>query len=95
MMLILVQKGRVTMREANPTRLLGYVQLRVGQKTIAVPVQAVKLDRDGGNRAGGFYVEDDQFGIYVDEAGTATDVQEQIARGSNEAVRHIGRKYLN
>jgi hypothetical protein len=84
------------MREANATeRLLGYVQLRVGDKTIAIPVQAVKLGADGGKRPGGFYVEDDQFGIYVAEGATDRDVQEQIARGSNEAVRHMGKKYLN
>jgi hypothetical protein len=84
------------MREANASsRLLGYVQLRVGEKTIAVPVQAVKLEADGRKRPGGFYAEDDEYGIYVDDDGTERDVQAQIAKGSNDAVRHMGRKYLN
>jgi hypothetical protein len=86
------------MREGSmndSSRLLGYVQLRIGDKMIAVPVQAVKLEADGGKQPGGFYVEDDGFGIYVDGDATPGDVEAQIARGSNEAVRHMGRKYLN
>lgn len=83
------------MREASGTsRLIGYVQLRVGEKTIAVPVQTVKVGV-GDKRVGGFYPASDEFGIYVDDDASEGDVQEQIARGSNEAVRHMGRKYLN
>jgi hypothetical protein len=89
-----MREGKLASSSAS-SRLLGYVQLRIGEKTIAVPVQAVKLEADGGKRPGGFYVEDDEFGIYVDGEATERDVQEQIARGSNEAVRHMGRKYLN
>jgi hypothetical protein len=83
------------MREANlSSRLLGYVQLRVGEKLVAVPVQSMKLDQDGGRRPGGFYAEGTQLGIYVDDEG-GEDVQEQIRKASDDAVRHIARKFFN
>jgi hypothetical protein len=84
------------MREANvSSRLLGYVQLRVGERIVAVPVQAMKLDRDGRKRPGGFYAEGSQLGIYVDEQAPEADVQEQIRLASNDAVLHIARKLFN
>jgi hypothetical protein len=76
-------------------RLLGYVQLRVGDRVVAVPVQAMKLDPDGGKRPGGFYVEGTQLGIYVDSDADSGDVAEQIRRASQEAAQHIARKYSN
>ncbi len=84
------------MREANlSSRLLGYVQLRVGGQVVAVPVQSLKLDPDGGKRPGGFYAEGAEIGIYVDEQSGDVDVTEQIRRASNDAARHIGRKHFN
>ena len=53
------------------------------------------LDPDGGNRPGGFYVEQGQLGIYVDGKADAQDVAEQIRRASHEAAKHIARKYAN
>jgi hypothetical protein len=87
------------MRDTNHTsrnpRLLGYVQLRVGSRVMAVPVQAIKLDPDGGKRPGGFYVEGSQIGIYVDEQAGEAAVAEQIEQASNDAAQHIARHYLN
>jgi hypothetical protein len=84
------------MRETNvSSRLLGYVQLRVGARIIAVPVQSMKLEQDGGKRPGGFYVEGSQLGIYVDEQAAESDVEEQIRQASNEAVLHITKKIFN
>ncbi len=84
------------MREADlPSRLIGYVQLHVGGKVVAVPVQAIKVDRDGGERPGGFYAEGAQCGIYVSDEASEEDVTEQIKRASMDAVQHIGRKLLN
>jgi hypothetical protein len=84
------------MRETNlASRLLGYVQLRVGPKIIAVPVQSMSLDRDGGKRPGGFYAEGSQLGIYVDDAAPENDVEEQIRKASNDAVLHIAKKVFN
>jgi hypothetical protein len=74
-------------------KLLGFVQVRVGSRTFAVPVQALVLDQDGGSPAGGFFVEGDQLGIVVDES--APDVAEQIKRATAEAVRHLSLKVLN
>jgi hypothetical protein len=84
------------MRETNvSSRLLGYVQLRVGARIVTVPVQSMKLDQDGGKRPGGFYAEGAQLGIYVDEEAADADVQEQIREASNDAVVHIARKLFN
>ncbi len=76
-------------------RLLGYVQLRVGEKVYALPVQAAKFDRDTDSQPGGFFVEDGELGILVDGDASASEVQAQIAQASAEAVRHISRKFLN
>jgi len=84
------------MREANvSSRLLGYVQLQVGGRLVAVPVQAVRLDADGGETPGGFYAEGTQIGIYVDEKASQSDVADQIRRASDDAVQHIAKKILN
>jgi hypothetical protein len=77
------------------SRLLGYVQLRVRERLYALPVQAVKFDRDGGTTPGGFFDANGELGILVDSAGSATDVQIQIESASAEAARYIARKYLN
>jgi hypothetical protein len=75
-------------------KLLGVVQVRVGSRTFAVPVQAIVFDRDVGTTpAGGFFVEGDQLGILVDES--APDVDDQIKRATEDAVRHLSLKILN
>jgi hypothetical protein len=85
------------MREVNNTgsRLLGFVQLRVGDRVVAVPVQSLNLAQDGWNRPGGFYVEGQDLGIYVDVHANAEEVAEQIRAASNDAAQHIARKYSN
>ena len=84
------------MREGNvSSRLLGYIQLRVGSQLVAVPVQSMRLDADGGERPGGFYAEGNDVGIYVDTDAGAGDVAEQIRRATHDAVRHMGRKHFN
>jgi hypothetical protein len=78
-------------------RFLGYVQLQVGAKVFALPVQAVPLKKaDGSTQPGGFFTEDSgQWGIIVDSEATPEGVEEQIQRASEDAVRHISKKYLN
>jgi hypothetical protein len=80
-------------------RLLGFVQVRVGPKTYALPVQAVHFERDGQSTAsaGGFFAGDgaDDYGILVDDTASEGDVQEQIMKASIEAAHHFSRKYLN
>lgn len=85
----------------NPTdqratgRLLGVVQLRVGDRTYTVPVQALSFVSDGDRpeTAGGFFVEGEQLGILVD--ASAPDVDARIRAASEEAVRHLSLKVLN
>jgi hypothetical protein len=81
-------------------RLLGFVQVRVGAKIFALPVQSVHFERDTSSvtPAGGFFADEnegDQYGIIVDSDASESDVQAQIRRGSEEAVRHISQKLLN
>ena len=80
------------------TRLLGYVQVQVGTKVFALPVQAVHFERDRTTMtpAGGFFTEESgQYGIIVDGDASESDVQAQIMKASAEAVRHISQKFLN
>lgn len=81
-------------------RLLGFVQVRVGAKVFALPVQAVHFERDqvSDTPAGGFFADDSsatQYGIIVDGDASESDVQAQIRKGSEDAVRHISQKFLN
>ncbi len=86
------------MNELDKTStLLGYVQIQVGADVMTVPVQAVRFDRDLDDRAaGGFFTGDSgQCGILVDRAASPRDIETQIARGSEEALRHISKQVLN
>ena len=81
-------------------RLLGFVQVRVGSQIFALPVQSVHFERDQSSDApaGGFFADDgsvDQYGIIVDGDASEIEVQAQIRKGSEEAVRHISRRFLN
>jgi hypothetical protein len=71
------------------------VQLRVGDRTYAVPVQALSFagDREGPATAGGFFVEGDQLGILVDASDP--DVSGKIREASEDAMRHLSLKVLN
>jgi hypothetical protein len=80
---------------ATNSKLIGYVQLRVGARVFALPVQAVRFDRDTGTAPGGFFDEKGELGILVDSEASEVDVQAQIESASVEAVRHISRKFLN
>jgi hypothetical protein len=79
------------------SRFLGYVQLQVGSKIFALPVQAAPLTRpDGTSRPGGFFTEESgSYGILVDSEASAKDVQEQIQKASLDAANHISKKFLN
>ncbi len=81
----------------HEARFLGYVQLQVGSRIFALPVQAAPLKQpDGTTRQGGFFAEDSgKLGILVDSEASARDVQDQIERASIDAARHISRKFLN
>ncbi len=81
--------------DSTSSRLLGYVQLRVGDRVVAVPVQSMRLAPDGGKRPGGFYVEGADLGIYVDGDADEQDVADQIRRASHEAAHHIAQRYSN
>jgi hypothetical protein len=82
------------------SRLLGFVQVRVGSQVFALPVQAVHFERDQASDvpAGGFFADesaDTEYGIIVDGDASESDMQAQIRKGSEEAVRHISQRFLN
>ncbi len=77
------------------TRLLGYVQLRVGERVFALPVQAAHFDADSSTTPGGFFDEGGELGILVDDDASDASVRAQIAVASEEAARYIGKRFLN
>ena len=81
----------------NSGRLIGVVQVHVGAKVFALPVQAVSVGRDRLSTVpGGFFSEGPgQYGIIVDGDASQSDVEAQIAAGSAEAIRHLSRKFFN
>jgi hypothetical protein len=83
------------MRDLSPsTRLLGFVQVQVGAKVFALPVQAVRFGEEGGG--GGFFTEQSgNIGILVNADASESEVKEQILKAAEEAVQHISRRYLN
>jgi len=81
----------------STAKLIGFVQVHVGAKIYALPVQALRVDRDReSTRPGGFFHDESGgFGILVDSDASPSAVQEQIAAASAEAVRFITRRFLN
>jgi hypothetical protein len=76
---------------------LGVVQIRVGECTVTLPVQAAELPRDDVGRAtGGFFQESaGGYGILVRRGAKPAEVEDQIRRGVAEAVRHLSSRVLN
>jgi len=81
----------------NNGRLIGIVQVHVGQKVFALPVQAVSFGRDRSSIVpGGFFSDGPgQYGIIVDGDASQSDVEAQIAAASADAIRHISKKFFN
>jgi hypothetical protein len=93
------------------SRLLGYVQVHVGSRTVALAVQSIdfatshdargpgfvneRKDPEGNAQPGGLFEEGGQLGILVDSAASDADVQAQIVKASEEAVRQLSKRYLN
>ncbi len=89
------------------SRLLGYVQVRVGSQSVALPVQSVEFatkddarvdvrkDVEGNATVGGLFEEGGQLGILVDSHASDAEVQAQIVKASEEAVRQLSKRYLN
>lgn len=83
------------MRSLENARLLGFVQVQVGSQVYALPVQAVRFEKDHDGHAGGFFTDEGQLGILVDGEATSGTVESQILRASAEAVQHLSRRLLN
>ncbi len=78
-------------------RLVGVVQLRVGGRLYAVPVQAMGFASSDGiaDHSGGFFVQGDTMGILVDETASEEQMRSQVMEGCAEAARHLSAKFLN
>ena len=76
-------------------RLLGFVRVLVGSQVFNLPVQAMSFEKDGDRVAGGFFDNEGQLGILVDEAAPKSEVDAVIQAATAEAVRHLSRKVLN
>jgi hypothetical protein len=83
-----------------PTRTIAVVQVRVGGRLYALPVEAMDFagathDASPAQPRGGFFVQGDTMGILVDEASTEQQQRSQVMEGCAEAVRHLSAKFLN
>lgn len=76
-------------------RLLGFVRVSVGGQVFEVAVQAMALEKDTADEAGGFFEHDGELGILVDDKAPEPEVKAQIARATQEAIRHLSRRCLN
>jgi hypothetical protein len=88
----------IEMREPiqNP-KIVGFVHLRVGGDLVAVPVQAVPLERDQDGRAsGGFFMDSEgKCGILVDSALPASEAKRQLDQAIADAASQLSKRFLN
>ena len=90
-----MQNAAQTINQPLSGRLLGFVRVVVGGHVVDLAVQAINFDKDSDQAAGGFFVQDGEIGILVDDAAEGPQVQAQIEKGTAEAVRHLSQKFLN
>lgn len=76
-------------------RLLGLVRVVIGGQVFDLAVQSITFEKDSDAAAGGFFSNDGQLGILVDDSATPSEAQAQIERGTAEAVRHLSQRVLN
>jgi hypothetical protein len=89
----------MVMRELGKetSRLVGVIQLRVGARVFALPVEEATLtSADGSKKPGGFFFEGpNRFGILVDRDVSEAERTADIQKASLEAASVIARKFLN
>jgi hypothetical protein len=78
-------------------RLLGYVQVRVGQQVYLLTVESMPLQLDDGSTlAPGLFEQGaGNYGIRVDRDAPESVVRETIANASAQAAQQLSRKLLN
>jgi hypothetical protein len=89
-----MQNGAQNNRDLSG-RLLGFVRVVVGGQAFDLAVQSMSFESDGKGVAGGFFSNDGQLGILVDEAASPSEAKAQIEQATAEAVRHLSRRLLN
>ena len=79
------------------SRVVGVIQLRVGARVFALPVEEATLtSADGSKKPGGFFFEGPhRFGILVDRDLSEAERNADIQRASVEAAAVIAKKFLN
>jgi len=79
-------------------KLLGFVRVDVGGRSFTVPIQALDFTRDTDDAApsGGFFADSaGELGIFVDARLSEDQAREQIRLATDEAIRHLSRRYLS
>jgi len=76
-------------------KLLGFVRVVVGGHVFDLAVQSMSLEKDGEKSAGGFFSDNGQLGIVVDDTVTPPEMKEQLEKATAQAVRHLSQKVLN
>ncbi len=79
------------------SRVVGVIQLRVGARVFALPVEEATLTSpDGSKKPGGFFFEGPhRFGILVDRDLSEAERSADIQKASVEAAVIIAKKFLN
>jgi hypothetical protein len=79
------------------SRVVGVIQLRVGARVFALPVEEATLtSADGSKKPGGFFFEGPhRFGILVDRDLSEAERSADIQKASVEAAVIIAKKFLN
>jgi hypothetical protein len=79
------------------TELLGYVQVQVGSRLFALPVQAVHAWSAGadGTYEPTVFEEGGELGIRVDGDLPPEGLNAQIEKASAKAVRELSKRHLN
>lgn len=78
-------------------QVVAVVDLTIGGRHVQIPVQSMPLDPDQADVSpGGFFVgPSGDYGIVVGECATDDEFNEKIAAACEDAVRVIGREWLN
>jgi hypothetical protein len=76
-------------------RVVGIVRVVIGGEVFDLPVQSVAFESDGAGTAGGFFAQGQELGILVDASVSPSEAKAQIERATEEAVRHLSKRFLN
>jgi hypothetical protein len=79
----------------SAVQFLGVVQVRVGETTHTLPVQAISTARDGEGHVGGLFEDDGQLGIMVEASGNPVEIERAVQQAAAEAAQILARRFMH